>query len=104
MNSGVGRHSKRVAKPASGWSRHRKWLFAFGGVIVVAAGAIIAFEFAPAAPPVHSSAPAPPLQAVPNPSRPSPAVNPLAAAPITGSLGGDFAQRRVDFTRRPAPS
>jgi hypothetical protein len=61
-------------------------------VIVVAAGAVIAFEFAPAGPLVHSSAPTPPLQASPNPSKPSATGNPSAATPVTDSLESDFAQ------------
>jgi hypothetical protein len=44
MNSHDARHSNRVGKPASAWSRLRTWMLAFGGVIVLATGAIVAFE------------------------------------------------------------
>lgn len=92
MNSRGGRHSRQIANPAARWPRHRMLLLAFGGVIVVAVGAVIAFEFAPAPSPMHSSAPARPVRAVPNPSRPSGAATPSARAPIAGNLASDFAR------------
>lgn len=91
MNPRAGRHSRTVA-PTSGWSRHSKWALALGGVLIVAAGAIVAFYFSPTPRAVHPSAPATPVQATRNSSVPSPAANPTTALPATDRLAGDFAQ------------
>jgi hypothetical protein len=91
MNPRGGRHLRAVA-PMSWWSRHRKWALALGGVLVVAAGAIVAFDVAPGPPPVHPSAPALPVQATPNSSVPSPVANPPTKPPSPTGLAADFAQ------------
>ena len=81
-----------AAAPTSRWSRHRKWLLALGGVLVVAAGAIVAFDVVSRPSPAHPSAPAQPPKATHNSSVPSPAANPPTTQPIPAPWVADFAQ------------
>lgn len=93
MNARGGLHSRRAAGGrASWWSQHGKWVLALSGALVVAAGAIVAFEVAPGPAPVHPSDPAPPRQAAPNSSAPSRSANPPTKPPNPTALAADFAQ------------
>ncbi|MGH3551757.1 MAG: hypothetical protein ACRDT5_04005, partial [Mycobacterium sp.] len=92
MNRRGGLHSRRAAAPTSWWSQHSKWVLALGGALVVAAGAIVAFDVAPGPPPVHPSAPAPPLRTTSKSSVPSSAANAPTQPPSPTGLAADFAQ------------
>jgi hypothetical protein len=76
--------------PMSWWSRHRKWALALGGVLVLVAGAIVAFGVVSGPPPVHPSAPALPQKATPKSSVRSPVANPPTKPPIPAGLAADF--------------
>jgi hypothetical protein len=99
MNPRGGRRLRAMA-PMSWWSRHRKWALAFGGVLVVAAGAIVAFDLAPGPPPADPSAPARPGQATPKSSVPSPVANPPTKPPSPTGLEADFAQLQARLHAR----
>lgn len=89
MNPRGGWHLRAMA-PMSWWSRHRKWALALGGVLVLVAGAIVAFGVVSGPPPVHPSAPALPQKATPNSSVTSPVANPPTKPPIPAGLAADF--------------
>ena len=91
MNPDDGRHLGAVA-PTSWWSRHRKWVLSLGGVLVLAAGAIVAFDVVSRPSPAHPSAPAQPPKATHNSSVPSPAANPPTTPPIPADLATAFAE------------
>jgi beta-lactamase class A len=95
VNARGGRHARRVVASRPWSARLGVWLLALGGLLVVAAGAIVSFELAPAVQRVRSSAP--PVQATPNASAPGAAAHPSAVSPSPASLAGEFAelQRRL---------
>jgi hypothetical protein len=91
MNPRDGQRSRAVA-PMSWWSRHRKWVHALGGVLVLAAGATVACDHASGPAPVHPSTDARPQKATPNSSVPSPVANPPTKPPIPPGLAAAFAE------------
>jgi hypothetical protein len=82
LTRGGGWHAHRVA-PVSWWSRSRTWVLALAGVLIVAAGAIVAFHVAPGPTPapVRPNA-TPPIRATLNSSTPT-ATPPLAPNGLT---------------------
>lgn len=80
VSTSGGRHARRTAARVAWWSRHSKWLLALAGVLIVAAGAIVAFALAPQHPPAGIAR-----------RTPLPA-NPPTASPGTAGLAADFAQ------------
>jgi hypothetical protein len=81
------------AEAATSWlSRHRKWVLALGGVLVLTAGAIVAFDVVSKPPPVHPSAPALPQKATPKSTVPPPVAKPPTTPPIPAALAADFAK------------
>jgi hypothetical protein len=81
----------------SWWSRRWKWALALGGVLVVTAGAIVAYDVARRSPPVDPSAHAPPRQATPNSPVPSRVTIPSTKPPSTTALAADFAQLQTQL-------
>lgn len=77
-----------MVEPVSWWSRSRTWVFALAGVLIVAAGAIVAFNVAPgpAPRPVRPAVTPPPLRATRN----SPTPTPTTSSGRVG-LAADFA-------------
>jgi hypothetical protein len=71
----------------SWWSRYRTWVLALAGVLIVAAGAVVAFNVVPgpAPAPVRPTAAPPPLRATLNSPTPTPTTPPGGAG-----LAADF--------------
>jgi hypothetical protein len=82
MTKGSARHA-RTTTPAPRKSRLRVWVFAVGGALIVAVGAIVTFFVSPTSTPVRSSAPSSPL------STPPPRAT---MVPSPADLAGDFAK------------
>jgi hypothetical protein len=91
MNPRDGQRSPVVA-PMPRWSRHRKWVLSLGGVLVLAAGAIVACGHASGPAPAHPSANAQPQKATPKSSVPSPVADPPTTPPIPPDLANAFAE------------
>jgi hypothetical protein len=90
VNKGGARHA-RVTAPAPRKSHLRVWVFALGGAVIVAVGAIVTFYVSPASAPVRSSAPASSLSATANSSAPSLAAPTATTVPNLAGLAGEFA-------------
>jgi beta-lactamase class A len=82
MTKGSARHA-RTTTPTPRKSHLRVWIFAVGGALIVAVGAIVTFYVSPTSTPVRSSAP----------SSPSSAPPPTATMVLNpAELAGDFAK------------
>src|ERR1700761_7852036 len=88
LSRGGARH-RGLATPASRRSRPRIWVFALGGAVIVAAGAIVTFYVSPTPAPVRPSTPPSPLSASANSSAPRAAA---PTVPNTTGLVGEFAK------------
>jgi hypothetical protein len=91
MNPRDGQRSPVVA-PTPRWPGHRKWVLSLGGVLVLAAGAIVACGHASGPAPAHPSANAQPQKATPKSSVPSPVADPPTTPPIPPDLANAFAE------------
>jgi hypothetical protein len=90
VNQGSARHARMTA-PAPRKPHLRVWVFALGGAVIVAAGAIVTFYVSPTSAPVRPSAPSSPLSATANSSAPSPAAPTATTTPNLAGLAGEFA-------------
>jgi hypothetical protein len=91
VNKGGARHARMTA-PAPRKSHLRVSLFALGGAVIVAAGAIVTFYVSPTSAPVRPSAPSSSLSATANSSAPSLAAPSATTLPDLVGLAGEFAK------------
>ena len=96
MNKGGARHA-RMTLPAPRKSHLRVWLFALGGAVIVAAGAIVTFYVSPSSAPVQPPGPSSSLSATANSSAPSPTAT---TAPNLAGLVGEFAKFQTGLHAR----
>jgi hypothetical protein len=89
VNKGGARHARMTA-PAPRKTHLRVWLFALGGTVIVAAGAIVTFYVSPSSAPVQPPGPSSSLSATANSSAPSPAAPTASTVPNVAGLVGEF--------------
>jgi hypothetical protein len=88
MTKGSARHARMTA-PSPRKSHLRVWVFAVGGALIVAVGAIVTFYVSPTSTPVLPSSS---LSATANSSAPPLAAPTATAVPNLAELAGDFAK------------
>jgi hypothetical protein len=99
VNKRGARHGRRTA-PAPGKSHLRVWLFALGGTLIVAAGAIVTFYVSPTSAPVQPPGSSSSLSATANSLAPSPAAPTTTTAPNLAGLAGEFAKFQTGLHAR----